>query len=107
MYPAQNLYSFPYSLEKVQLFCEKHPRGCRNLRFISGKNHYQIVKIATIYFRTDQLKWNRFKLLVKSLDNYELKDLKRVGEAHKNFYLRFLKLIATDDALDELHPDFT
>lgn len=107
MNPAPNLYSFPYSLEKAQLFTEKYPRACKNLRFITGKNHYQIMKIATNYFRHDQLKWNRFKYLVKALDDYELDDLKRIPEDKKAFYLVFLKYIATENALDELHPDFT
>ena len=107
MKPASTLYSFPYSLEKVQLFCEKHPRGCRNLRYMTERNHYQIVKIAVVYFQKDQLRWNRFKSLVKQLDDYDFLDFQGIPREAKRDYLRQHVMIATDTALDILHPDFT
>ena len=107
MYPAPTLYSFPYSLEKVQLFCEKHPRGCRNLRYMSEKNHYQIVKIAVSYFSKDQLKWIRFKKLVKILDDYDFYDIKGIPRSSKRDYLRRMVWISTDHALDELDSETT
>lgn len=96
----QPFYEFAWSLAVAEEFCESLSRGTYRLARLCRRSYADTVRAGAHFLSTNQLRWRRFKKVVKILHDVD-------DDTFDTFvsypeYNRFIRWLGTDNALDSV-----
>ncbi|MBA7552678.1 hypothetical protein ES705_45248 [subsurface metagenome] len=99
--PKKLKYPYTWGRSKIQEFVEKYARGTKNLCTLCSIDPMEIRhKLILVICSGRSIKWETLKGCIKTLEDYEDRDILRFTEKERKLLHKCLVVINLDNILD-------